>query len=460
MSKSIRMLIVTAFCAAAVLAAPWSLFGEEKTVPGLLDEARASMLSRDYAKALETLKNYLKARPKYPDEALFLTARAHTLLGNADAAVAAFNRLVSEHPDSAFRIRALLAKADLFVARGRTGEALRIYEQQARRVTSDARRLEMARVYLRFADGFFKPEDEVKRPDYGRADLFYTKAMEMGLPRDREAEVVEKRAQALSKLRRHRDAIRLLASWRKANPGHDKDGVLAFAQGEAHLAVGDRNGARRLFRDLLASAPDSDLAAKALFGVARSFRLPTPTSSVDLELGVKALRDLRTRFPGHELAPKAALQTGASYMHLKRYDEAGKALERFLASPLAKPGVEEVPQAKELLGHCHYRRKAFPEAIRVWRGFLADHPAHGLWTRVQRQVIDAEYAIGAEKYAAKAFAKAKEAWDRFLGAHPLDGRCRKILLLYGKGDHETKAYERAVAQWEKLVSKYPRTNEA
>jgi uncharacterized protein YfaS (alpha-2-macroglobulin family)/TolA-binding protein len=454
------MIAVAALCTVAVLAAPWSLLGEEKPGPGFLDRARASLLSRDYAAAQKTLKEYLQARPKYPDEGLFLLARAYALAGDVDRAVTVLDQLVSQHPKSGFRIRALLAKADILVARGRTEEGLRIYEQQARRVTSDARRLDMARVYLRFADTFFKPEDEVKKPDYGRANLFYAKAMEMGLPRDREAEVVEKRAEALSKLRKFRDAARLLASWRQANPGHAKDGALAFAQGEARLAVGDRTGARRLFRDLLASAPGPDLAAKALFGVARSFRLPSPASAVDLELGVKALRDLQTRFPAHELAPKAALQTGASYMHLKRYDEAGKELERFLDSALARPGVEEVPQAKELLGHCHYLRKAFPEAIQVWRRFLADHPAHGLWTRVQRQVIDAEYAIGAEKYAGKAYAKAKEAWDRFLEAHPLDGRCRRILLLYGKGDHESKAFEQAVAHWEKLVSKYPRTNEA
>jgi tetratricopeptide (TPR) repeat protein len=418
------------------------------------------MLARDYPRALKALKEHVATNPKNLDETLLLTARAAALLGEREKALEALDLLFAKIPDSPLRNKALFAKADILVALNRTEDALKIYEEQARRVTAEERRLQLAGVYLKFADEFFKPKDEVKKPDFGKASLFYAKAMEMGLPADREADVVGKRAQALSKIKRAREARDLLASWRKAHPGHAKDTELALAQGEANLVLGDRVGARRLFRDLLASAPPVEITVKALFGIARSFQLPTPRTATDLELGAKALRDIATRFPDHADAPKALFEVCASYIHLKRYDEACRELEGFLASPMAKAGVKEVPEAKHLLGLCHFFRKEYGAAIRVWRGFLGDHPAHGLWTQVQRHVIDAEFATGLDLYTAKSYGPAKKAWDAFLEAHPLDPRCPRILLLYGKGDHEQKRFEEAVAQWEKLVSKYPRTAEA
>ncbi|MCU0722835.1 MAG: MG2 domain-containing protein, partial [Planctomycetes bacterium] len=425
-----------------------------------MDRARAEMLGRRYGPAVEALKEYIRSPQAKKDEGLLLMARALALSGDAEGAGKVLDRLAEEFPKSPLAAKALFLKADLLAAKKRTEEALKIYEEQARRVTSEARRLETAGVYLKFADSFFKPEDEVKQPDWAKADLFYAKAMEMGLPVDREAEVLLRRAEALSKMRRFPQAVALLEGWRREHKGHAKDAELALALGEAMLSTGRRPEARLVFRDLLAQAVPEEIAVKAAFGVARSFGLPEPGSAVDLELGAKALLDVVARFPANKAAPEAAYLVGASYVNAERFDEARKHLEKFLASPLARPDAEQVPLAKQLLGTCHFRAKAYGDAIEVWRRFLADHPAHGLWTEVQRQVIDAEFAIGADRYADKAFDEARKAWDAFLARNPLDSRCAAILLLYGKGDLEAKKFEPAVAQFEKLVSKYPRTDEA
>ncbi len=450
------ILFIIALACAALFAAEADKTDAEK----LLDDARASMLSRNYAAAAEALGKYIALPDAKKDDGLLLAARALSLGGKAEAAIQALDRLAAECPKSRLLHKAALLKAELLVGAGKTADALKIFDEQAKRVTSEARRLEMAQVYLKFADAFFKPEDEVKKPDWAKADAFYAKAMDIGLPLDKEADVVLRRAEALAKLNRHPAARVILEAWKKKNPAHAKVAEVSLALGETYLAMGDRPGARRVFRDVQAVAQAENIAVKAAMGVARSFGLPQPESAVDLELGAKALLDVVSRYPGNETAPKAAFMAGSSYFNFGRYDEARARMEAFLASALAKPGVEEVPSAKVLLGMCHFLTKSYPKAVAVWRGFLADHPAHEMWTNVQRQIIDAEYQMGSDPFADKAFDEAKKAWDAFLANHPLDGRCPGILLMYGKADMERKKFEGAISQWEKLVSKYPRTDEA
>ncbi len=444
---------------ATLASPPLSPAGEPASDPALV-QAREALLARDFSAAIRVIEERLEARPDDAGELRFLLARALRLSGRAGKALETLERLLASGQDAPWRDPALFEKADILVDLGRMDEALDIYETRARALTSKDRRLETARTYLKFAEDFFDPPDEVKRPDFARAEIFFAKAMDMGLPADKEAEVLLKRAEALSHLRGFAKARKLLASWRKEHEDHPKEPALALAQGEAELALSRWAPARRLFRDLLADDAPADTAVKALFGIARSYRLPEPRSATDLEQGIEALRRITRQHPDHEAAPRAAFEIGASYAHLGRFHEACRELEAFLGSPLARPGADEVPRARHLLGRCRFRRKEYEAAIRTWRGFLSDHPSHGLWTEVQRRIIDAEYAVGADRYADDDMVGARRAWNAFLADHPLDARCPGILLRFGKADHEKGRFEDAVDQWEKLVSKYAKTTEA
>jgi uncharacterized protein YfaS (alpha-2-macroglobulin family)/TolA-binding protein len=455
-------LVFTLACLATApdLAAQAKETKESKETAKILELARSEMLARKYADAVKSATTYAERPDARRDEGLLLLARALDLVGRHEKALKVLTGLEKAFPKSPCRIRALFARADILVRIKRTKEALVILETQARRVTSPKRRLVMAQVYLKFADAFFKPKDDVKRPDYGKAATFYAKAVAMGLPDDLAADVILKQAKSLTEMRRHPQARDLLKAFRKNHQGHRRDADMALALGQSLLAMSRRQEARRVFRDILRAKPAKDVVVSAAFGVARSYGFPRPSSLVDLELGAAALATVGKRYPGHKDAPKAAFQVGAAYFHRGRYAEARQRLETFLASPAARSGVDEAPLAKELLGRCHFRQKEYDRAITVWKSFLSDHPSHGLWTDVQRRIMDAEYAVGADLYNDKKYEHATRAWEPFLASHPLDGRCRTILLLMGKGEHERKRFDRAVAQWEKLVSKYPRSNEA
>ena len=100
----------------------------------------------------------------------------------------------------------------------------------------------------------------------------------------------------------------------------------------------------------------------------------------------------------------------------------------------------------------------------------------------QQAIIEAEYRVGVFHRKKLEFGKARTAWLTFLERHPLDRRAQRILFDLGglyldqaerieslAGDRKLSKeeaakqsgfYESAIAQWQKLLSKYPRSEEA
>ena len=80
--------------------------------------------------------------------------------------------------------------------------------------------------------------------------------------------------------------------------------------GECRLAEGNLKLARRVWQDLLEKYRDAqpERIADALFQLAHTWKIPKPESSVELNLGVSALRTFIERFPTHKLASAAHLE--------------------------------------------------------------------------------------------------------------------------------------------------------
>ena len=91
---------------------------------------------------------------------------------------------------------------------------------------------------------------------------------------------------------------------------------------------------------------------------------------------------------------------------------------------------------------------------------MREHPDHALWQTVQRQVIDAQYAIGDEAYAKKDYEAARLAWKAFQDKYPLDVRNADIMFRLGNMLSDAKQYDAAIEQWKKVTSKYPSTEAA
>ena len=93
------------------------------------------------------------------------------------------------------------------------------------------------------------------------------------------------------------------------------------------------------------------------------------------------------------------------------------------------------------------------------------------WTPAQQQIIHTEFQIGITHLTEEKYDEAIRAFNAFQAKHPLDYRVQQIMLIYGqihvynaetaekdgRENERTAAYQQAISEWEKLVSKYPET---
>ena len=171
------------------------------------------------------------------------------------------------------------------------------------------------------------------------------------------------------------------------------------------------------------------------------------------------MEDFINRFPAHELAGTAHLQIAYSQLHLGHNDEAAATLQRFLKDPRWKD-CKELPQARWSLGQVYHGQKKYAEALAVWREYLTRHTAHEAWSAVQQAIIDTEYLVGLEKFEAGDDEAAAKLLAEFMVRYPLDSRNPAILFLFGQIHQRQKKWEAAIADWQRLMTKYPRSEEA
>ena len=181
-----------------------------------------------------------------------------------------------------------------------------------------------------------------------------------------------------------------------------------------------------------------------------------PGNDEDLRRGVAALEDFLSRFPTHELAGTAHLQIAQSQLHLGHDDEAVATLQHFLQDPRWKD-CKELPQARQSLGQIYHGQKKYAEALAVWREYLARHTAQEGWNAVQQAIIDTEYLVGLEKFKAGDDAAAAKLLAEFMDRYPLDARNPGILFIFGQIHQRQKKWEAAIADWQRLATKYPQS---
>lgn len=234
-----------------------------------------------------------------------------------------------------------------------------------------------------------------------------------------------------------------------------------FRLGECRMANGNLKLARRVWQDLLAKYADPQCGriAEAQFQLAHTWNIPKPGNDEELNLGVATLRAFIERFPKHKLASRAHVEIAESFMKRGRNDDAATALQQFLADNRYQDR-EEIPDARNLLGRCYQLQKKFTEALATWREYLTKHPAHKAWSDVQRDIINTEYLMACEKLSAKQYEAANKLFAEFLAKYPLEPRSPAILLMMNRKACAEKKWDEAIANWRRIVSKYPYTNEA
>ena len=445
--------------------------------PLVPENVRQLMQDRHYVEAIRAIDEASSAKDAPKDYLAYLKGRALFLQNDFDRAAAVFDAMQKDFPKSRWLRRARFAKAMALARKGDFHAAELIVRKEAAYLLSADRRQQIADIYLEFADALFKPPKDDQKPDYASALEFYKKALEAGPKPERRVEVELLVAECQQNLGNHADAAKLYEEFitnheRFALNAAGVRHVLAspferlqieayFRLGECRMAEGKPKQARRAWQDLLAkyADPQFDRIAEAQFQLAHTWKIPQPENDEELNLGVAALRAFIERFPQHKLASRAHLEIAESFMARGRPDDAASALRQFLAEKRYQ-GREEIPDARNLLGRCYQLQKKYPEALATWREYLIKHPAHKAWSDVQRDIIDTEYLLACEKVAEKQYDAANRLFAEFLAKYPLEPRSPDILLMMNRKACAEKKWDEAIANWRRIVSKYPDTDAA
>ena len=417
---------------------------------------RQLMQDGKYTDAVQAIDEALKVKDAPREYLTYLKGRALHLDKKYDEAIALFEQLAKDSPKTVWSRRARFGKAVSLARKGDFRNAELIYRAEAEYLLSADRKQQIADIYLEFADAYFHPPKEEQNPDYAKALEFYKKVIEVGPKAEKQIEVELKLAECQQKLGKHGDAAKLYEQFSKDHPTSPLDIEARFHLGECRLAEGNRREARRVWQDLLAKHAESqsERIAQSRFQLSRTWSIPQPNNDEELNLGTAALSAFLERFPKHKLAGQAHLEIAQSFLHRGRHEEAIAALKQFLADPRCKE-CRELPDGQHLLGRCYQSQKKFAEALTAWREFLAKYPAHNAWSEVQRQIIETEYLTAFEKLRAKQYEAANKLFNEFLAKYPLDDRNPDILLQMNEQNVVEKKWDEAIANWRRVVSKYP-----
>ena len=231
----------------------------------------------------------------------------------------------------------------------------------------------------------------------------------------------------------------------------------------------------------------------------RSYNLPHPVKN-EFDKGIFEARRFLKMNPTHPRATDTSRNIAMTYRNAGQTDNAIAAYRDFAAAknftfvpedeeqdPEIKTGVscdetfnKWTQESVYMIGQLFYEQKKYDEAINQWRQYIARFPNGAQWSQCQSGIINAEFQVGIDAVAARDFGRAETHFDKFLQDHPLDERARQILFTLGQiqfalaeeldeknesPDEETareikNLYRKSITQWERLVSKYPSTQES
>lgn len=394
----------------------------------------------------------------------FLRGHALVLAGDGPGAVAVFESYIKDFPKGpeAARARDGIAAAKR-IQKDFAGAAA-IEREMLQKMLAPARRMELAKIYLDYAE----KAEKTTTPDWARARVFYDLAATLELPKDDDTRVRLKGAEMSEKLNEFPDALNRVRAIQKV-AGDGPNGEIQFKVATLQRQTGDLRGARRAMRNFIKDHPAAEKAPDALNEIALTFGMPNPVDDDSLAQGVAAYQELITKYPKADLTRNAAFQIAVAELARSRLDEAARDFGAFVSSAQKDDKDQRIAVARARIGAILYQQGKFNEAIGAWKLYLTEHPTHGEFATVNRAIVDAEYSI-AMKAVADAFESTQAAKDKgdaaraailtFLAGHPLDERHAKTAMYLAVVEEKRERFDVAREEFERVASRYANTNES
>ena len=364
-------------------------------------------------------------------------------------------------------------------------------------------------------------ELDAEPPNFTKAYNLYNKVLQMEIGRELQDNVMFKKARAIQEAKNPQQAVldfrayleEFDSEWFgptgsvatvKENPPPPGDHVLEarYFLAQALRDAGQLTQARWEARDLLArleddpkQTGDNTLHADTQWLIITAFRMPTPPAN-ELERAVKAANDFLADHRADPRSVKAAYLISQAYEKHGRHDQAIEHYQSFIdgasyelpagdaatepisAEEQQSPAELEDKWQKEALykiGQIRYAQKQYDDAVAAWKRYANRFPNGPHWSASQTGILNAAFQKGVQALAEEEYEDARSIFDDFLNKHPLDQRARQILFVFGqihyaratrledeKAESEEigEQYQKAIDQWSRLISKYPRTEEA
>jgi uncharacterized protein YfaS (alpha-2-macroglobulin family)/TolA-binding protein len=485
-----------------------------------LASVRAAFVDKQYASAVSQLDVLIaKGDGQQQDFPLYLKSLAQFYEKDFSNAIQTCEQFLGKYQNSSWYQKAIFLQAQCHIQLKQFKEAEAIYEKETTRLLSAARKEEIASVYVRFAEALSrkptKDELDAPPPNYQKAYNLYQKAMELEIGRILQDEIKFRLGrmmqldgnygQAIQEYRKYLDTfdpdwLGDVDSPRRQKKLRAEDAIqpgkhvyeARYNLAECQLAIGPHQWARINLEDLLKMLPAEDkLIRDSQFLITRTY-LPNPQTD-ELELGVKAAKKFLADFPNDVRSILLAYEIAQAYQSCGRSEDAIQAYQDVvdgkgfslpngeIATTKDETGESPAERLERLrmsatykIGEIRFAQKDYAGAIETWNQYIKQFPNAPQWTDAQQGIINAEFQTGVDFTAEEKYDDAVKIWDEFLVKHPLSPLCRQIMFVYGQIHYylaekaasasdksaETGELQKAIAEWEKLVNKYPNTEES
>ena len=474
---------------------------ENATDPIAHEPIQSALQSMRFKDAVQLIDTALTTAENQRDYLLYLKGLALFYSGDYRDAIGTCDELMDRHRDSPWLRKATFLQAQCHLKLKEFEQAEAIYGNEVSRLLSSRRKSEIAQIYIDLAEALARqPKDsdlDAPPPNYQKAYELYQKILTLEVDNDlretatfqlgRMMQLQENCGQAVADYEAYltqfdpnfQRPAALAKPSKKSNRRESHRYQARFHLAECRITMNQHLLARLTLEDLLKLVDVEmngllPLIKDARFLLTRTYHFPDPRSDEELELGVQSARRFQVQFPRDRRSMMLAYEIAEAYRARSRSEDALAAYQDIIDRKGFKVTQNKREHQSPNNQDYHYLRmsatfhigailfgqRKYTPAIETWNRYIREFPNGPQWTDAQQGIVNAEFQIGVTLLADEKYEDAVHAFDKFQAKHPLDERVRQIMFIYGQIHAHKSEHQHAIAEWEKLMRKYPNTEES